>query len=110
MLATGGKVPITCEVRASSHFRTIYISNFSTTPAISSTHAPYNFSLVAESTRQYPTMTSGRDVRDILGLPVGGDPQKTSTQRKPKPAATVRRIRTFWLYPSEHSERMDRLS
>ncbi|KAF2178117.1 hypothetical protein K469DRAFT_676285 [Zopfia rhizophila CBS 207.26] len=36
-------------------------------------------------------MASGRDVRDLLGLPAGGDAQKTTVQKRPKPVAPVRR-------------------
>lgn len=43
-------------------------------------------------------MATGRDVRDMLGLPVGGDAQKGAVQKgavqkRAKPAAPVRRIR-----------------
>lgn len=39
-------------------------------------------------------MASGRDVRDMLGLPMGGDTQKAAMPKRPKPAAPVKRIRT----------------
>lgn len=40
-------------------------------------------------------MASGRDVRDMLGLPMGGgDAQKAAVQKRAKAAAPVRRIRT----------------
>jgi hypothetical protein len=40
-------------------------------------------------------MATGRDVRDMLGLPMGGDAQKgTAVQKRAKPAAPARRIRT----------------
>ncbi|KAL1612273.1 swr complex subunit [Paraconiothyrium brasiliense] len=37
-------------------------------------------------------MASGRDVRDMLGLPIGGDAQKSAVQKRAKAAAPVRRI------------------
>ncbi|KAF2467015.1 uncharacterized protein BDR25DRAFT_292760 [Lindgomyces ingoldianus] len=37
-------------------------------------------------------MASGRDVRDMLGLPAAGDGQKMAVQKRPKPAAAVRKI------------------
>ncbi|KAJ4294509.1 swr complex subunit [Kalmusia sp. IMI 367209] len=37
-------------------------------------------------------MASGRDVRDMLGLPMGGDAQKGAVQKRSKAAAPVRRI------------------
>jgi hypothetical protein len=37
-------------------------------------------------------MASGRDVRDMLGLPMGGDAPK-SAQKRAKPSGAVRRIR-----------------
>ncbi|KAL5420822.1 hypothetical protein PMIN06_001943 [Paraphaeosphaeria minitans] len=37
-------------------------------------------------------MASGRDVRDMLGLPMGGDGQKSAVQKRAKAAAPVRRI------------------
>ncbi|KAF2266605.1 hypothetical protein CC78DRAFT_614791 [Lojkania enalia] len=37
-------------------------------------------------------MASGRDVRDMLGLPVSGEVQKTVVQKRPKLAAPARRI------------------
>ncbi|KAF1975895.1 hypothetical protein BU23DRAFT_529006 [Bimuria novae-zelandiae CBS 107.79] len=37
-------------------------------------------------------MASGRDVRDMLGLPMGGDVQKGAVQKRAKVAAPVRRI------------------
>ncbi|KAF2737341.1 hypothetical protein EJ04DRAFT_488389 [Polyplosphaeria fusca] len=37
-------------------------------------------------------MASGRDVRDMLGLSVGGDAQKTAVQKRPKTTAPTRRI------------------
>ncbi|KAF1921899.1 hypothetical protein BDU57DRAFT_545283 [Ampelomyces quisqualis] len=37
-------------------------------------------------------MTSGRDVRDMLGLPMGGDVPKAAIQKRPKPAGGSRRI------------------
>ena len=44
-------------------------------------------------------MASGRDVRDMLGLPMGGDAQKAAIQKRAKPAAPVRRIRTSRAIP-----------
>ncbi|KAF2202001.1 hypothetical protein GQ43DRAFT_414625 [Delitschia confertaspora ATCC 74209] len=37
-------------------------------------------------------MASSRDVRDMLGLGVGGDAQKTAVQKRPKPAAPTRKF------------------
>jgi len=39
-------------------------------------------------------MASGRDVRDMLGLPMGGDAPKAATQKRPKPPGGSRKIRT----------------
>ncbi|OAK95793.1 hypothetical protein IQ06DRAFT_283620 [Phaeosphaeriaceae sp. SRC1lsM3a] len=37
-------------------------------------------------------MASGRDVRDMLGLPMGGDAPKAAIQKRPKPAGGQRKI------------------
>ncbi|KAH7094701.1 hypothetical protein FB567DRAFT_510855 [Paraphoma chrysanthemicola] len=37
-------------------------------------------------------MASGRDVRDMLGLPMGGEAPKAATQKRPKPAGAARKI------------------
>lgn len=37
-------------------------------------------------------MASGRDLRDMLGLPAGGDAPKAATLKRPKPAAGSRKI------------------
>jgi hypothetical protein len=51
-------------------------------------------SLIAEPTPKDVAMASGRDVRDMLGLPMGGDGPKSAVQKRAKAAAPVRRIRT----------------
>ena len=38
-------------------------------------------------------MATGRDVRDMLGLPMAGDAQRTASKKKA--AAPVRRIRKY---------------
>jgi prolyl-tRNA editing enzyme YbaK/EbsC (Cys-tRNA(Pro) deacylase) len=48
--------------------------------------------LIADSTDKHAAMASGRDVRDMLGLPMGGDAPK-SAQKRAKPSGAVRRIR-----------------
>ncbi|KAF2662326.1 hypothetical protein K491DRAFT_686810 [Lophiostoma macrostomum CBS 122681] len=37
-------------------------------------------------------MASGRDVRDMLGLPAGGDAPKAAIQKRPRPAAPAKKI------------------
>jgi DNA methyltransferase 1-associated protein 1 len=39
-------------------------------------------------------MASGRDVREMLGLPMGGDAPKAAIQKRPKAAGATRKIRT----------------
>jgi hypothetical protein len=39
-------------------------------------------------------MASGRDVREMLGLPMGGDAPKAAVQKRPKAAGATRKIRT----------------
>lgn len=53
-------------------------------------------------------MASGRDVRDMLGLPAGGDAPKAASLKRPKPAGGGRKIRTFgnsYVYPWEMVKR-----
>lgn len=57
-------------------------------------HRPRH-SLPDESIPKDRVMASGRDVRDMLGLPMGGDGQKSAVQKRAKAAAPVRRIRTL---------------
>lgn len=54
-------------------------------------------------------MASGRDVRDMLGLPAGGDAPKAMIQKRPKPAGGGRKIRTSgnsYVYPWEIVKRV----
>lgn len=39
-------------------------------------------------------MASGRDVRDMLGLPAGGETPTAATKKRAKPSGAVRKIRT----------------
>lgn len=43
-------------------------------------------------------MASGRDVRDMLGLPTGGDVQKIIQKPRPKPTAATRRPRKLFIF------------
>jgi hypothetical protein len=68
-------------------------------------------SFIGEQTLETVAMASGRDVRDMLGLPAGGDaPKATTTQKRPKPAAGGgRKIRTSgnsYVYPWEIVKRV----
>jgi hypothetical protein len=53
-------------------------------------------SLFADPTLCSAVMASGRDVRDMLGLPAGGDVPKAAVQKRPKPAGGLRKIRTCY--------------
>ena len=50
--------------------------------------------LIAEPAARLAAMASGRDVRDMLGLPAGADVPKAAIQKRPKPAGASRKIRT----------------
>jgi DNA methyltransferase 1-associated protein 1 len=39
-------------------------------------------------------MASGRDVREMLGLPMGGDAPKAAIQKRPKAVGATKKIRT----------------
>ncbi|KAL5120492.1 swr complex subunit [Pleosporales sp. CAS-2024a] len=56
------------------------------------TNAFWPPSLIAESTADKAAMASGRDVRDMLGLPMGGDAPKAAMQKRPKPSGATKKM------------------
>lgn len=70
-------------------------------------HLSY-LSFIVGPTLATVAMASGRDVRDMLGLPAGGDAPKAASLKRPKPAGGGRKIRTFgnsYVYPWEMVKR-----
>lgn len=49
-------------------------------------------------------MASGRDVRDMLGLPAGGEVATAAAKKRAKPSGAVRKIRTSDIYDTLHKE------
>jgi hypothetical protein len=70
--------------------------NFAQHPCKSITNAFQEPSLIAELILHSAAMASGRDVREMLGLPMGGDAPKATIQKRPKPVGGNRKIRTSW--------------